>query len=264
MISRILLITLFLVVALPDLYSQQLPFRGGHSHNDYERKHPLFDALDNGLTSVEADVWVVANELWVGHDKKDLTKERTLESLYLKPLEKLDKKHKIKPLILLIDFKSEAEPTYKLLKELLAKYKPMFTEFRKDTFILNTVTVIISGNRPGSLLSENTRYAALDGRFDDISFQYGSTFYPLISENWSKYFSWKGDQEISADELAKLRELVKKCHQQQKLIRFWGLPSDPGKVNLFWELFGDEKIDLLGVDNPVGFKKYNDHKINSK
>ncbi|HEX3006512.1 MAG TPA: hypothetical protein VHO90_02740, partial [Bacteroidales bacterium] len=61
-----------------------------------------------------------------------------------------------------------------------------------------------------------------------------------------------------------LRALVKKCHQQQKLIRFWGLPNDPVKVNLFWELFSDEKIDLLGVDNPVGFKKYNDHRTNSK
>jgi hypothetical protein len=262
MISRILLLTLLLAIALPNLQSQQLPFRGAHSHNDYERERPLFDALDNGLISVEADVWIVDNELWVGHDKKDLTKERTLESLYLKPLQKLNSKHKIKPIILLIDFKSDAEPTYKLLKELLAKYKPMFTEFRKDTFLLNTVTVIISGNRPESLLSENIRYAALDGRFDDISFQYGPTFYPLISENWGKYFSWNGDEKISSNELNQLEELVKKCHQQQKLIRFWGLPNDPVKVNLFWELFSDEKIDLLGVDNPGEFKKYRDEAIN--
>lgn len=62
-----------------------------HSHNDYERKHPLFDALSAGCTSVEADIWSLpkSTELYVGHRKNSLSDDRTLKKLYLSPLEDL-------------------------------------------------------------------------------------------------------------------------------------------------------------------------------
>lgn len=60
-----------------------------HSHNDYWRRVPLFDAIHAGCTSVEADVWLFKdrnNELFVGHDTASLTPDRTLASLYVNPL----------------------------------------------------------------------------------------------------------------------------------------------------------------------------------
>jgi hypothetical protein len=54
-----------------------------HAHNDYEHERPLFDALDRGFKSVEADVWLVDGELLVAHDREDVKPGRTLESLYL-------------------------------------------------------------------------------------------------------------------------------------------------------------------------------------
>lgn len=36
-----------------------------HSHNDYTRRVPLFDALRWGCTSVEADVWSFGDEVFV-------------------------------------------------------------------------------------------------------------------------------------------------------------------------------------------------------
>lgn len=62
-----------------------------HSHNDYTRNVPLFDALHAGCTSVEADIWLVGSnkELQVGHNKASLSPSRTLESLYLRPLVRL-------------------------------------------------------------------------------------------------------------------------------------------------------------------------------
>ncbi|KAI4220740.1 MAG: hypothetical protein L6R36_007400 [Xanthoria steineri] len=60
-----------------------------HSHNDYLRPVPLFDALAAGCTSVEADVWVdseLQNDLYVGHTRKSLQRDRTLNSLYIDPL----------------------------------------------------------------------------------------------------------------------------------------------------------------------------------
>ena len=59
------------------------PLPNAHAHNDYEHNRPLFDALDHGFTSVEADVFLVDGKLLVGHDREALKPERTLDSLYL-------------------------------------------------------------------------------------------------------------------------------------------------------------------------------------
>lgn len=59
-----------------------------NSHNDYERRRPLFDALQWGCTSVEADVWWFEGEeeLFVGHHTASLKRDRTFRSLYVDPL----------------------------------------------------------------------------------------------------------------------------------------------------------------------------------
>ena len=65
------------------------PLAQAHAHNDYEHDRPLFDALEHGFTSVEADVWLVDGELLVAHDREDVQPGVTLESLYLDPLQDL-------------------------------------------------------------------------------------------------------------------------------------------------------------------------------
>ena len=50
------------------------PLERAHAHNDYEHDRPLLDALDQGFTSVEADVWLVDGQLYLGHDAPDLSR----------------------------------------------------------------------------------------------------------------------------------------------------------------------------------------------
>ncbi|KAL8791610.1 MAG: hypothetical protein Q9195_005815 [Heterodermia aff. obscurata] len=58
-----------------------------HSHNDYWRRVPLYDALAAGCTGVEADVWLTGTgDLLVGHSQSSLAASRSLESLYIDPL----------------------------------------------------------------------------------------------------------------------------------------------------------------------------------
>jgi hypothetical protein len=60
------------------------------SHNDYAQGRPLLDALEHDVRFVEVDVWVAEDPgLFVGHSARELTPERTLEALYLAPLERL-------------------------------------------------------------------------------------------------------------------------------------------------------------------------------
>ncbi|MEY4613753.1 MAG: hypothetical protein RL179_1726, partial [Planctomycetota bacterium] len=42
------------------------PKPGFHSHNDYVHSRPLVEALEQGFDSVEADVFLVKNDLLVG------------------------------------------------------------------------------------------------------------------------------------------------------------------------------------------------------
>ncbi|MCP5060861.1 MAG: hypothetical protein GY936_00140, partial [Ignavibacteriae bacterium] len=39
-----------------------------HSHNDYERRKPLFEALENDFMSIEADIHLVNGELFIAHN----------------------------------------------------------------------------------------------------------------------------------------------------------------------------------------------------
>src|SRR3712207_1609989 len=56
------------------------------AHNHYEHPRPLLDALDHRFGSVEADIFLVGDQLLVAHDATELDPARTLESLYLDPL----------------------------------------------------------------------------------------------------------------------------------------------------------------------------------
>src|SRR5262249_20573166 len=112
------------------------PLTNTHSHNDYEQKRPLLDALDQGFCSIEADIYLVGGKLLVAHDILDTKAERTLQSLYLDPLREHVKANGGRVyrggpnVILLIDVKSPAEATYGALREVLKEYAPMLTSFR--------------------------------------------------------------------------------------------------------------------------------------
>lgn len=107
-----------------------------HAHNDYEHERPLYDALDNGFKSVEADVWLVDGELLVAHDREAVQPGRTLESLYLAPLRETIKRNRGSVyrgdpdnFTLLIDIKSEGVSTYLALHRELRRYQQILTRF---------------------------------------------------------------------------------------------------------------------------------------
>jgi len=72
--------------ATPLTADEPKPLQRAHAHDDYEHKRPLFDALECGFCSVEADVWLVKGQLLVAHVPVQWNTERTLEKLYLDPL----------------------------------------------------------------------------------------------------------------------------------------------------------------------------------
>jgi hypothetical protein len=235
------------------------PLPNAHAHNDYEHARPLFDALDQGFCSVEADVFLVEGRLLVAHDRAKVQTERTLEALYLDPLRDRARANggRIYPngpeFFLLIDFKTEAETTWPALRAVLDRYAGMLTTFTTNATRPGAVTVIISGNSPrAGLAAEPVRPAALDGRLADLNAGSDRHLVPWVSENWSRVFEWRGTVEMPDAQRAKLREIAAKAHQQGRRVRFWGAPDrEP-----LWREQVAAGVDLINTDNLAGLRQF--------
>jgi len=252
-------LALFVPVQSAGTAQPVLPLVRAHSHNDYRHPRPLFDALDQGFCNVEADVFLRDGELLVAHEEDEIQPERTLEALYLEPLLERVRQNGGKvypaesPFTLLIDVKSEAEPTWRALRLVLERYREMLTVFEPTGVRRGAVTVLISGNRAASLmLSETSRLAGLDGRFPDVDLGLNPSVMPLLSDNWTRYFTWSGRGPLPAREREQLWSIVQKAHSAGYLVRFWSAPDTPAA----WELLLDAGVDLINTDNLEGLARF--------
>lgn len=253
-------VVLLLLAATLGVRAEPTPLPRAHAHNDYEHARPLFDALDQGFGSVEADVHLVDGRLLVAHDRKAVDPARTLESLYLDPLrarvvQNGGRVYRGGPtIILLIDVKSEADPTYAALDAVLKNYAEMLTVFRKDRVSVGAITVIISGNRArAAMVAQAVRYAAMDGRIGDLAeVPTKDGLIPLVSDNWEKVFGWKWTGPIAEVDVAKLAVRVKQAHAQQRMIRFWNTPDTPEA----WKVLRDAGVDLINTDHLAGLRGF--------
>lgn len=138
-----------------------------HSHNDYWRPRPLIDAISLGCSSVEADVWLVDGDLYVGHRLQDLDMNKSLRNMYLDPLLGMlgdQTKHSdssstpiAKPLIfhrypnqtltLLIDFKDTGFEAFQLFHQQLQPFrdKGYLTYYNGQDRINRALTVVATG-----------------------------------------------------------------------------------------------------------------------
>jgi hypothetical protein len=236
-----------------------VPLPQAHAHNDYEHARPLLDALDHGFCSVEADIYLVDGQLLVAHDRSRVRPERTLQALYLDPLRQRVRENGGRvykdgpPVLLLIDFKSEAEATYRALRPVLESYSEILTRFTGSGMETNAVTVVISGNRPkATMAQEAARNAALDGRPEDLDGTQPPSLIPLVSEDWKRLFTWRGTGLFPNAERQRLHDLVARAHSQGRRIRFWGTPDRPE----VWSELASAKADLLNADDLAGLREF--------
>ncbi|KAL9599730.1 MAG: hypothetical protein Q9219_003613 [cf. Caloplaca sp. 3 TL-2023] len=160
-----------------------------HSHNDYWRRVPLYSAIEAGCISVEADVWLFGEELYVGHSLASLTPNRTLRSLYIDPLISILEKqnpttefhpngntthHGVfdtvpeQPLTLLIDFKTSGSA---LFPHVVSSLEPLrsrgyLTRRNGSQTISRPIIVVGTGNTPFNLVVSNVSNPYQDIFFD--------------------------------------------------------------------------------------------------
>jgi hypothetical protein len=236
-----------------------VPLIRAHAHNDYEHARPLLDALDHGFCSFEADVHLVNGQLLVAHDRIRTSPERTLQTLYLDPLRARARQHggRIFPggpvCWLFIDLKTEAESTYAAVHRVLTNYADLLTRFEGERVTTNALTVIITGNRPRpTLAAQSPRFAACDGREPDLDSDVSPQLVPVVSEQWGKFFKWRGRDAIPLEERARLNEFVSRAHARGRKLRLWGAPDQATA----WEVLFEADVDLINTDNLGGLRDF--------
>ncbi|MGW7527009.1 phosphatidylinositol-specific phospholipase C/glycerophosphodiester phosphodiesterase family protein [Streptomyces sp. NPDC054783] len=244
------------------------PLWNAHAHNDYEHPRPLFDALDHRFNSVEADIFLVGDQLLIGHDSSELDPSRTLESLYLDPLAaRVRADHGSvyrgwhRPLQLLIDIKTEGSSTYLELDRHLRRYPHLFTRYAHGRVHPGPVTAVISGDRAARIPMEaqEERRAFYDGRLTDLGTAAPATFISLISDNWTQNFTWSGEGAFPDAERQKLRSITAAAHARGQQVRFWATPdaAGPARDALWTELLA-AGVDYLNTDDLAGLENFLD------
>lgn len=221
-----------------------------HAHNDYEHNIPFVQAYALGFGSIEADVILENDSLYVGHNHNDIfTRPLFFERAYIKPLYAAvqSRKDTARKVILLIDLKTEALATLDKVIKIIEKY-PLLTK-------TNAVQFVITGNQPSpSAFDKYPSYIFFDGNINNPGHIGQLSRIGMFSDNFAKYSRWKGNGDIPAAEKKALTAVIENVHALHKKIRFWGCPDNMH----VWQVFMDMQVDYLNtdhIDQLAGFLK---------
>lgn len=226
------------LVAQPASYSTF----NGHAHNDYLNTRPFYDAFLNGMGSIEADVFPVGETLCVAHTKKEIDPRRTLDSLYLRPIQQIfSLAHQPHGFLLLVDIKEDYRRSLELLVRALRPLQPWLSQQGKKGWL----TVVISGARPGP--AEFNNYPSYIFFDDDLRQKHTPESWSrvaLVSMPFTRFSKWKGEGRISKSDRSKLHQVIDSTHKAGKPIRFWAAPD----TKKSWKLQRRLRVDLIGTD----------------
>lgn len=226
-----------------------------HSHNDYEQDEPLVKAWRAGFGSIETDIFLHNGSLLVAHDKNELDSAKTLQQLYLDPLNKIVSDNggypypdHQKKLILLIDIKTTAILTLKQLTETLGQY-PALTNAHNLQFV-------ISGNRPfENAFQAYPKYIFFDGLLSKSYDEQALQRIAMMSANLADYTKWNGKTTLSRCDRKKLSGVIRHAHNLRKPVRFWNSPD----FEKAWRQLIKLGVDYINTDHIEELEKFFKH-----
>jgi len=248
-----------------------------HSHNDYWRRVPLFSALHVGCISVEADVWLVDDDLLVGHERAALQPKRTFQSLYINPLVEILSRQNpetqyyngtsrgvfdtdsAQTLTLLVDVKTDGVATFQKVVEQLKplRSRGWLSNFDNGEVSIRAITVVGTGETPFEevVARATSRDVFFDAPLDKLASddRYNSTnsYYSsvsLIDAVGHTLFGGLRDGQRQT-----IRSQLKAAHDRGLKARYWDLPPWPISFrNYMWQILLEEGVDVLNVDDLRG------------
>jgi len=133
----------------------------------------------------------------------------------------------------------------------------MLTKFGPHGVKDGAVTVIVSGNRPREFMEQQrVRYAGYDGRLEDLGVTTDQSFVPLISDNWTETFTWRGVGQMPVEERKKLRSIVETAHANDQRVRFWATPEEPPERKAVWKELLAANVDYINTDHLRALQRF--------
>lgn len=171
-----------------------------HSHNDYARRAPFWQAYSQQAYSIEADLFLHDGQLLVGHEVEDLTLDMSFERLYVEPLRTLFArnggrayKDSDRRLQLMVELKSETEPTLRAVAELLGRTPEVFDPATNP----EAVRVVVTGRVPAPAdFAEYPRWISFDGVWDGAYTPEQLERVALVSADFRDFSQWNGKGSI--------------------------------------------------------------------
>ena len=218
-----------------------------HSHNDYAQELPFWYAYSSGASSIEADIFLRNNELYVAHAEEEIVEGYTLDKLYLNQLSNLETSGKLRELQLLIDIKSETYATLKKLEEVLKEYPALIDG--------DNVKFVISGNRPKPEEYKNyPDFIWFDHQNLDELATIDLSKVALVSTSYKNYSVWNGYGRMTGPDLDKVKDAISMAKASGKPFRFWATPD----TKTAWARLAKLGVDFINTDKPALAKQYLD------
>jgi len=139
----------------------------------------------------------------------------------------------------------------------LRRYQQVLTRFTPAGAGAGDVTAIVSGNRPRELMrGQRVRYAAYDGRLSDLGTATDPSFAALISDNWTRHFTWRGIGPMPEAERAKLHAIVQTAHANGQRVRFWATPEQAPQREAVWQELLAARVDHINTDHLDALREF--------
>lgn len=272
----LLAISAFIIIILVNTYfisyeikifnNNIIPLRIAHSHNDYLRNIPVFDALSNGFCSIEADIYFRKNDLYLGHNTPS---NKLFKDVYLTPLKKIisvnkngmiykntNKLQLCKYVDLIIDFKDDdSYPAWNLLEKYLKEYN-IFQCYNNHYIVKDgPIRIILSGNHPKiSDILKVKHCSVVDIKYDDLK----NGNYTMEEKNIIGQINtqWKRGWEMD-DKYVKNIVKMSKTNGINASVRFWGIKEyNTNFLFKMWDFLLKNGVDRIGTDNLTLLKIY--------
>jgi hypothetical protein len=92
---------------------------------------------------------------------------------------------------------------------------------------------------------------------ENLTETYPPLLMPLISDRWTKFFSWRGKDDMPKEERSQLKLYVQQAHEKGQLVRFWATPDKPGlEREAVWTELIEAGVDLLNTDDLAGLQNF--------
>ncbi|MEN9686572.1 MAG: hypothetical protein RLZZ28_2358 [Bacteroidota bacterium] len=238
---------LLLLLAVSKLEAQPVIYTTAniHAHNDYDHNKPFDDAYALQLGSVEADVLLIHDTLFVAHSSKEINAQVLLGTAYLKKINDAILRNRgtvyaNKKLVmqLLIDIKTDMHPTLDAVIKSIRQFPALLNN--------SSLKIVITGNQPAA--DKFNDYPAgiyFDGKTGDSTHQNNLQRIGLFSDDFSKYSKWNGIGNIPEKDLIQIKNTIQFAHAKHKAIRFWAVPDNQHS----WETMVDLGVDFINTDH---------------